>query len=627
MQDTDRIKGNLALSPQKVLVIEASNGPEAAQLRVAAYCRVSSDSSDQLNSFMAQLNHYTELISSQKSWTLVDIYSDEGITGTSAQKRPDFQRLLTDCRKGKIDKILVKSISRFARNTVDCLTTVRELKSIGVGVCFEEQKIDTSNMTGEMMTAMFASIAQKESESISGNMRWSYKQRMMSGSYVPCVLPYGYTRVNGKIEIDEERAEVIRRIFSWYLTGHSTDAIASMLNTQKVTSRYGGVRWSQTAVRYILTNEKYAGNSLWQKYYTTDTLPYQHPLNRGQRDSYYAENTHKPIVSTKDFTAAQELMAKRRMLLTPEQNIPYPFRKKIFCGECESVFRRKVIRGIVYWACTGHDKKGSGFCSVMQVPELVICEAFLRLYYKLKVYGKIILSQFGVNAEILIDHAWGWEPCTIADVKAYKPENKSIVSGQVLQFPYDYQKAKLVVREMADALALELVDKKLMTNQLVLTVGYDRENLDDPNRRQLYHGPITTDRYGRKIPKHAVGTGNFSYTSSANDLLKEITALYDLVVNKNLLVRRLSISANKLLPENAIPSGNETEQLDLFTDYAAKEAQERADKAAHTRERKLQETMLGIKKRYGKNAILKGMNLEEGATARERNQTIGGHHE
>lgn len=240
---------------------------------------------------------------------------------------------------------------------------------------------------------------------------------------------------------------------------------------------------------------------------------------------------------------------------------------------------------------------------------------------------ELLYQLFGVNAEILIDHAWGWEPCTIADVKAYKPENKSIVSGQVLQFPYDYQKAKLVVREMADALALELVDKKLMTNQLVLTVGYDRENLDDPNRRQLYHSPITTDRYGRKIPKHAVGTGNFSYTSSANDLLKEITALYDRVVNKNLLVRRLSISANKLLPENAIPSGNETEQLDLFTDYAAKEAQERADKAAHTRERKLQETMLGIKKRYGKNAILKGMNLEEGATARERNQTIGGHHE
>lgn len=169
--------------------------------------------------------------------------------------------------------------------------------------------------------------------------------------------------------------------------------------------------------------------------------------------------------------------------------------------------------------------------------------------------------------------------------------------------------------------------KGLVTNQLVLTVGYDRENLDDPYRRQNYHGPVTIDRYGRKIPKHAVGTENFPYTSSANDLLKAVTDLYDRIVSKNLLVRRLSISANKLLPEADVPSKNETEQLDLFTDYAAKEQQEQADETAHARERKLQEAMLGIKKRYGKNAILKGMNLEDGATARERNQTIGGHHE
>ena len=238
---------------------------------------------------------------------------------------------------------------------------------------------------------------------------------------------------------------------------------------------------------------------------------------------------------------------------------------------------------------------------------------------------ELLYKLFGVNAEILIDHAWGWEPCTIADAKAYKPENKSIVSGQVLQCPYDFYKARLVVREMADALALDLVDKGLVTNQLVLTVGYDRENLDDPSRRQSYRGPVTTDRYGRKIPKHAIGTENFPYTSSANDLLRAVTALYDRIVDQNLLIRRLSISANKLLPEADAPK-EEAEQLDLFTDYAAKEQRERADETAHAKERKIQEAMLGIKKKYGKNAILKGMNLEEGATAKERNQTIGGHH-
>lgn len=239
---------------------------------------------------------------------------------------------------------------------------------------------------------------------------------------------------------------------------------------------------------------------------------------------------------------------------------------------------------------------------------------------------ELLYKLFGVNAEILIDHAWGWEPCTIADVKAYKPEHKSIVSGQVLQCPYDFDKARLVAREMADALALDLVDKGLVTCQLVLTVGYDRENLDDPSRRQSYRGPVTTDRYGRKIPKHAVGTENFPYTSSAHDLLRAVTALYDRIVDRNLLIRRLSISANKLLDEASVRKEQPTEQMDLFTDYAVKEQQEQADAAAHTRERKIQEAMLGIKKKYGKNAILKGMNLEDGATARERNQTIGGHH-
>lgn len=238
----------------------------------------------------------------------------------------------------------------------------------------------------------------------------------------------------------------------------------------------------------------------------------------------------------------------------------------------------------------------------------------------------LLYKLFGVNAELLIDHAWGWEPCTLADVKAYRPENKSIVSGQVLQCPYDFPKARLVVREMADALALDLVGKGLVTDQLTLTVGYDIENLTDPNRAKQFHGEVKIDRYGRKIPKHAHGTANLSYTSSGKKLLDAVTELYDRIVDRNLMIRRLSISANRLLEEGKTPE-QESEQMDLFTDYAAKERQEQADEAAHARERKIQEVMLGIKKKYGKNAVLKGLNLEDGATARERNQTIGGHHE
>lgn len=235
---------------------------------------------------------------------------------------------------------------------------------------------------------------------------------------------------------------------------------------------------------------------------------------------------------------------------------------------------------------------------------------------------------FGVNAEILIDHAWGWEPCTIADVKAYQPENKSIVSGQVLQSPYDFDKARLVVREMADALSLDLVDKGLVTNQIVLTVGYDIENLTDVQRRKSYTGPVTTDRYGRKIPKHAHGTINLGkYSSSTNEIIRAALELYDRIMDKNLLARRLSITANHLIAEADILKQDTVEQLDLFTDYAKQEKQRKQEAAALDREKKVQKAMLDIKKRFGKNAILKGTNLEEGATARERNRTIGGHHE
>ena len=234
---------------------------------------------------------------------------------------------------------------------------------------------------------------------------------------------------------------------------------------------------------------------------------------------------------------------------------------------------------------------------------------------------EMLYRLFGVNAELLIDHAWGWEPCTIADIKAYKPENKSIVSGQILQYPYPFEKARLVIQEMADALALELVDKRLATNQLVLTVGYDIENL----KGTVYTGEVTTDRYGRKIPKHAHGTVNLDgYTSSGEELLKAATSLYDRIVDKTLLARRLTLCANHLLDESSVPE-DLPEQIDLFTDYSAKEKQKKEADTAHARERKLQETMLDIKKRFGKNAILKGLNLEDGATARERNNQIGGH--
>jgi DNA polymerase V len=240
----------------------------------------------------------------------------------------------------------------------------------------------------------------------------------------------------------------------------------------------------------------------------------------------------------------------------------------------------------------------------------------------------LLYRLFGINAELIIDHAWGYEPCTIADVKAYKPTTNSVGAGQVLQSPYVYEKAKLIVREMTDLLVLDLVGKGLVTNQIVLTVGYDVENLTNPKIRSQYRGQVTTDYYGRQVPKHAHGTANFlQHTSSTKIIIDGVMDLYTRIADEHLLVRRINISANHVVGENNFVKEKSYEQLDLFTDYEAKQQERKKEEAELQREKKMQLAILEIKNRYGKNAILKGTNLEEGATTMERNKQIGGHKE
>ena len=238
----------------------------------------------------------------------------------------------------------------------------------------------------------------------------------------------------------------------------------------------------------------------------------------------------------------------------------------------------------------------------------------------------LLYKLFGINAELLIDHAWGYEPCTMDQIKAYKPETNSICTGQVLHCPYDFDKTRLVVKEMTDLMSLDLVDKGLVTDQIVLTIGYDIDNLTDPARKKRYKGAVTTDRYGRKVPKHAHGTINLKrQTSSTQMLMDAVMELYDRIVDKDLLIRRINITANKLADEHTVANDDAYEQLDFFTDYEAVKKQREKEEADLDRERHMQEAMLSIKKKYGKNAILKGMNLQEGATAKDRNAQIGGH--
>jgi len=241
----------------------------------------------------------------------------------------------------------------------------------------------------------------------------------------------------------------------------------------------------------------------------------------------------------------------------------------------------------------------------------------------------LLYRLFGVNAELLIDHAWGWEPVTIADIKAYRPENNSISSGQVLQCPYPFEKARIIVREMTELLALDLAAKKLETDQLVLTIGYDVENLLDENRRKAYHGEVTIDHYGRMVPKHAHGTENLGrLTSSARLMTEAVIRLYERITDPQLLVRRINVTAGHVVEEGSAGAQESYEQLELFRDYGAPQASIREDKKEEERlqkEKKMQQAILELQKRYGKNAVLKGNDLEEGATTRERNRQIGGH--
>ena len=238
----------------------------------------------------------------------------------------------------------------------------------------------------------------------------------------------------------------------------------------------------------------------------------------------------------------------------------------------------------------------------------------------------LLYKLFGVNAELLIDHAWGWEPTTIAEIKQYKPQKNSLGSGQVLHCAYTAQKAKLIVKEMTDLLVLDLVSKKLVTSQMVLTIGYDIDNLTDPTIRSKYHGEITTDHYGRQIPKHSHGTINLeSPTSSTKIILKAVEELFDRIINWNLLVRRLNIVAANVIPEQDVEQKPVYEQLNLFTDYDEIEKKRDQEKLELEKEKKIQHAILDIQKKFGKNAVLKGMNLEEGAMTRERNEQIGGH--
>ncbi len=319
------------------------------KIRVAAYCRVSSSSTDQLNSYARQIESFTKLIKSHPEWELVDIFADEGISGMRASNRIEFQRMMRMCELRKIDLVLTKSVSRFGRNAQESLEYARKLKHIGVGVQFESESINTLALADEMLLNTFTAIAQEESKAISQNQRLSIVKRMELGEYVDSNAPYGYRLVNKKLEVYEPEAQIVRMIFEMYLKGMSTQEIAKELTKRGIPTKNGKEKWKPTKVSYMLSNEKYIGDSQYQKTFRDTTVPFKQSKNRGEEDMYYATNTHTAIIDKDTFEKVQALLNKRKSQFSKATTLNiYPLTSRIRCIECGSFYHhpRKRCKGM-----------------------------------------------------------------------------------------------------------------------------------------------------------------------------------------------------------------------------------------------------------------------------------------
>ena len=366
--------------------------------RVAAYCRVSSGKDAMLHSLSAQVSHYSEFIQRRPSWAYAGVYADEALTGTK-DNRPEFQRLLADCRAGRIDRVLTKSVSRFARNTVTLLETVRELKELGVAVYFEEQNIDSLSGDGELMLTILASFAQEESKSVSDNCKWRIRKDFSEGKPMNLPLLYGYRREKGHIVIDEQEAEIVRFIFRSCLNGMGKGRITEALREQGVPCRLGG-EWQTETVSGILKNEKYTGDALLQKTYIENHLTKRKCFNRGELPQYYAENTHPAIIDHETYERVQALIAERREKANVQKDVTarYPFTGLIVCGCCGAHYHRRTNPTRITWQCVTYLRRGKKHCAAKQIPE----ETLLSLTREVLSVHEVNEENIQVLAEIQI---------------------------------------------------------------------------------------------------------------------------------------------------------------------------------------------------------------------------------
>lgn len=474
---------------KRITKIDAAITAEVKKTRVAAYCRVSTASDEQLISLDAQKAHYESYIRSNDDWEYAGLYYDEGITGTKAEVRDGLQALLKDCEDGKIDLIITKSISRFSRNTTDCLEMVRKLVEMGVFIFFEKENINTGSMESELMLSILSSLAESESVSISENSKWSIRRRYQNGTFIISYAPYGYANIDGEMRIVPEEAEVVKRIFAECLAGTGTYTIARNLNADHIPTKKNG-KWHGGTVNGILTNEKYTGDVLFQKTYTDDS--FNRHTNYGEVDQFFCENHHEAIISHEDFERVQDVLAQRAAekgngINTSRYQNRYTFSGKIICGECGTTFKRrthyKPSGNYIAWTCGLHIENKHA-CTMLYVEESAIKSAFTTMMNKL-VFGhqrmlKPMLSSLkGTDDRERLIQIQRIEQA-IEDSALRKQTLVSLASQGILE--------PAVYTEECTELALQ--EERLLAEKknLISDIGGDREKLQELEKLMQFTG-------------------------------------------------------------------------------------------------------------------------------------------
>ena len=404
---------------------------ETGKIRVAPYCRVSTDSNEQELSFAAQLQYYTELINDMSDCELVDIYADEGISGRGIKNREDFNRLISDCKKGKIDRVITKSVSRFARNTVDCLENVRLLSSYGVTVYFEKEDIDTAKMSNEMLLAISGMQAQEESISHGKNIRWGCHKRMLRGEYLGNSATYGYTLIDcGHAIINESEAKVVRLVKDLYLSGMGTLKICDYLNQNNIPRR-NGKKWYPTTIMYLLTNERYVGDALLQKTVTTEEFPPRSMPNKGILPQYYVENCLPAIFSREEREAILKILKSRTC--KPHKSGGHKLSKLLYCNDCGHAYRRKEFKNSIAWCCSyyisGVDCKNS-----ITVDEDDVIKMFINMLNKLYLNREELILPIIERFEVMQGKINGTEEkIKSVDIEIAKLSKQSMVIAELIK--------------------------------------------------------------------------------------------------------------------------------------------------------------------------------------------------